>query len=358
MDIARRRIKLTEAGKLTLDARFGSGRDRWASPIYREEVVTQALSALFAFDLGRDYVLRDGKVQIVDEYTGRIMADRTWSAGLHQLIEAKEGVELTKPRLTLGRMTYQSLFRRYLKLAGMTGTAAEVAGELWAVYGVRCARIPTHRPSRRRLGPPVVMTRMATKLEAVTERVSALHEAGAPVLVGTRTVAASEALAERLRDRGLDFALLNAVQDADEAAIIGQAGQCGRITIATNMAGRGTDIRLAPDALEAGGLQVVMTERHEAARIDRQLAGRCARQGDPGAFQVYLSLEDDLLLPSRLSPPLRVARAIAFRLPLLRAWVVGRAQRRMERAHARMRRQLFASEGQLDQVLAFSGMRE
>ena len=355
---AGRQVRLSNAGQRRLDSRFATASDRWASPLYREELVTQALAARWLFRRGRDYLVRDGKVEIVDEYTGRAMPDRAWRMGLHQLIEAKEGLELTNPRLTLGHITYQSLFRRYRRLSGMSGTVAEVAGELWQVFAVTTLPIPTHRACRRELLANRVFVTTARKMAAVVQRIIELHRQGVPVLVGTRSVAASQDLAALLQRRGLDFALLNAAQDADEAAIIARAGEPGRITLATNMAGRGTDIRIAPAALSAGGLHVLMTERHEAARIDRQLAGRCARQGDPGVFQAFLSLEDDLLDPQRLSAWLRITRRIAFVLPALRAWLVGRAQGRLERAHAKARRQLLQSEGQLDRVLALTGTRE
>jgi preprotein translocase subunit SecA len=195
-------------------------------------------------------------------------------------------------------------------------------------------------------------------MHAVAERTVELSRSGAPVLVGTRTVAASEELAALLADRKVPFALLNAVQDADEAAIVARAGEPGRITIATNMAGRGTDIVLDAGSRETGGLHVLMTERHEAARIDRQLAGRCARQGDPGVFQAFLSLEDDLLVPGRLPGWLRVARRLAWVFPPLTPWISHRAQRRLEVAHARARRLLLRTEGHLDRALALTGPRE
>ena len=195
-------------------------------------------------------------------------------------------------------------------------------------------------------------------MQAVAERSVELSRRGAPVLVGTRTVAASEEIAALLEDRRVPFALLNAVQDADEAAIVARAGEPGRITIATNMAGRGTDIVLGAGSREAGGLHVLMTERHEAARIDRQLAGRCARQGDPGIFQAFLSLEDDLLAPGRLPGWLRVARRLACVFPPLTPWIARRAQRRLEVVHARARRQLLRTEGHLDRALALTGPRE
>jgi len=236
------------------------------------------------------------------------------------MIESKEGCELTSERKTLARITYQRLFQRYLLLSGMSGTAREVAPEIRTVYGLDVAAIPLNRPLRRRHEPPRLYPTQADKWQAVADAAQRLAvEQGRPVLIGTRSVKASEDISAVLEQRGLKHALLNAKQDQFEAAVIALAGQAGRITVATNMAGRGTDIRLGPDTLQAGGLHVILTEYHESQRIDRQLYGRCARQGDPGSCSVFVSLEDDIfsthapwaqalarawLHPGRLCPPL------------------------------------------------------
>src|SRR5262249_23475870 len=238
------------------------------------------------------YLVRDGKVQIVDEYTGRIMPDRFWSDGLHQMVEIKEGCPVSGQRLTLARMTYQRFFRRYRRLSGMTGTAQEVAGELWRVYRLAVARIPTHRPSRRRVLRDRVAPSMAAKWRSIAKEKARLVERGVPGLIGTRSGAGSQGMSAQLTTPGIAHVVLSAAQDQAEADIIAAAGQPGRVTVATNLAGRGTDIALAEGVAARGGLHVIMSERHEAGRIDRQLAGRCARQGDPGEFRAVLSVED------------------------------------------------------------------
>jgi preprotein translocase subunit SecA len=291
------------------------------------------------------------------------MADRSWERGLHQLIEIKENCEVTRRKETQARISYQRFFRRYLRLAGMTGTAREVAGELWSIYRMRVVSIPTNRPLRRTYLPDRVYSKAERKWEAVVKTVSEMHRVGRPVLVGTRSVAASEHLSRLLAEAGIPHKVLNARQDQEEAEIIAQAGEGSRITVATNMAGRGTDIRLAAGVAELGGLQVIATERHEARRIDRQLFGRCGRQGDPGTSEAIVSLEDELITVY-VSRPLRwVAATLLRRAGIwIGRWVgkilFHRAQRAAERLHARMRHDLLKMDEQLGDALAFSGRPE
>ena len=290
-----RMIRLTQAGKERIAQRAEQLTGVWTSTRAREELVTQALSALSLFHRDQHYVVTEGKVQIVDEFTGRIMPDRSWERGLHQLIEAKEQCELTPRNDTVARITYQRLFRRYLRLAGMSGTAREVAPELWSVFGLRVVRMPLNRPSRRRILPGTLFRTENDKWRAVAQLAARFaRDDGRPVLIGTRSVKASETLSRMLRELDVAHALLNAKQDREEADIIAAAGQPGRVTVATNMAGRGTDIRLAPGVAERGGLLVILTECHESRRIDRQLFGRCGRQGDPGSGAAMVSLDDEL----------------------------------------------------------------
>ena len=282
-------------------------RPVWRARHWRELVLRQALQALYLFERDQHYILVEGKVQIVDESTGRVMADRSWEQGLHQLIETKEGLALTAGRDTLSRMTFQRFFRRYYLLAGLTGTAAESARELWRVYRLRVRRVPTHRPVQRQVLPALCLADAAAKWRAVADEAATLAARGQAVLVGTRSVEASEAVAAEFAARGLVFVVLNARQDADEAAVVAAAGAAGRITIATNMAGRGTDIKLDPVARAAGGLHVILTEFHEAPRVDRQLFGRSARQGELGSVRAIVARDDGLFkgLPAAL--PLSVA---------------------------------------------------
>jgi len=357
-----RSVWLTPLGKAKLAERSQLFGGLWKGPKRREALVGQALSALILFHRDIHYLIREGKVQIIDEYTGRVLEGRSWEQGLHQMIEIKESCPVTPLNNPLIRMTYQRFFRRYLWLAGMTGTAKEVSKELWSVYGLASLRIPTNRPIQRDNWGERVFGKEESKWEAVTTRVAALHRQGRPVLIGTRSVAASETMSSRLAAAGLSHGVLNARQDKEEAATVAEAGQRGRITVATNMAGRGTDIHIDRTVAELGGLHVIATERHEAGRIDRQLFGRCGRQGDPGSCEAFVSLEDELVKAhqsrwgvwvSRLL--FRTNRWVARRLV---SWLVNRAQRRAERLHARIRRDLLKSEEQAESALAFTGAAE
>ena len=237
----------------------------------------------------------------------------------------------------------------------MSGTVAEIAPELRAVYGLSVARIPTHRPSRRVADPVVIVPDAAAKWRLITARALALAEAGRPVLIGTRSVAASDRASALLNSAGMEHALLNAAQDAQEAGLVARAGAPGRITVATNMAGRGTDIRLGQDVVDRGGLAVIVSERHDAARIDRQLAGRCARQGEPGSLHVILSLQDALLDPLRLHGPGRLSLRAAARSPLLARLLFHGLQKRAERRHRVVRQQLMRFETRMERAMSFAG---
>ena len=334
----------------------------WIGARRREEMLRRALSALHLFHRDKQYLVRGNKIQIIDEYTGRVMADRSWERGLHQMIEAKEGCPITGQQETLARISYQRFFRRYLRIAGMTGTAREVARELWAVYRLPLVTIPTNRPVRRERIPGQVHVTAREKWAAIVEAVRRFHVAGRPVLVGTRSVAASEHLSELLKSEGLPHRVLNARQDQEEAEVIANAGTAGCITVATNMAGRGTDIRLAPGVAEAGGLHVLATERHDARRIDRQLFGRGGRQGDPGSFQSIVSLEDEVIHEIFGDRLVRLARWLWRRPGPIQSALAERlvtfAQRVAESHHAGIRRQLLRADDQLSDLLAFTGRPE
>jgi preprotein translocase subunit SecA len=331
----------------------------WRNRIHREELIVQALTAIHLMRRDEHYIVREDKVQIVDEYTGRVMADRFWTDGLHQMIELKEGCAMSGTRVTLARMTYQRFFRRYHRLSGLSGTALEIGSELWSVYRLAIARIPPNRPSRRNAVPAVVAPDLEAKWPLVVAKTRELSARGVPVLIGTRSVATSELASQHLAAAELPHVVLNAAQDKAEADIVAAAGQPGRITVATNMAGRGTDIRLSDRAIANGGLHVIMLEVHDARRVDRQLAGRCSRQGQPGAFIPILSLQD-ALLDETLSRSEKKLVRIGYGLGGERfaRWVMRRAQRKAERLHARMRRSLLRSDEVLDHALAFSGNTE
>lgn len=243
----------------------------------------------------KDYVVSDDEVKIVDSFTGRIMEGRRFSDGLHQALEAKEGVTINEESKTMATITYQNLFRMYKKLAGMTGTAKTEAEEFREIYNMEVISVPTNKPVVRVDHPDVLYPTLESKFEAVVNKIKELHTKGQPMLVGTVAVETSEYLSHRLDEEKIPHVVLNAKNHAKEAEIVANAGQRGAVTIATNMAGRGTDIKLGPGVVELGGLAVIGTERHESRRIDNQLRGRSGRQGDPGLSQFYLSLEDDLM---------------------------------------------------------------
>jgi preprotein translocase subunit SecA len=351
-----RHVDLTDLGRAQaarLTNRYGGV---WNVAGHRENIVRQALAALHLHLRDKHYIVDEGQIRIVDEYTGRVMADRSWERGLHQMVEAKEGLDISGRQETLARISYQRFFRRYLRLAGMTGTAREVAGELWAVYGLNTVRIPTNRPQARKIHGDLLYPTSRAKWQAIAAQVAELHKSGRPVLVGTRSVADSEHLSGLLSEAGIQHSVLNARQNRTEAEIVAQAGQPGRVTVATNMAGRGTDIKLAPGVGEAGGLFVIASERHEAGRIDRQLFGRSGRQGDPGEGQAMVSLDDELVRSvfGSLLDRLRSGHLPGWLGRMLFSW----AQRTTERRHSAIRKRLLHSDESLQDLLAFSGRGE
>ncbi|MGE0757986.1 MAG: preprotein translocase subunit SecA [Pirellulaceae bacterium] len=259
------------------------------------QYIERAIKVHHEFLLDRQYVIRDGEVVIVDEFTGRFAEGRKWQDGIHQAIEAKENVEVSVSTGQAARITVQDLFLRYQFLAGMTGTGRSSSREFYKIYRTPVIPIPTNRPPQRIRLPDRVFGTTQQKYEAIIEEVQEMHAKGRPVLIGTRSIDKSHQLAQMLTAVGLEHYVLNANEIAKEAEIVSLAGQAGKITVATNMAGRGTDIKLAPGVTELGGMHVICTELHDAARIDRQLAGRCGRQGDPGTVRQYLALDDDII---------------------------------------------------------------
>ena len=327
----------------------------WRAASWRELLLRQALSALHLYLRDQHYIIAEGKVQIVDESSGRVMADRSWEQGLHQMIETKEGVERTSGRETLTRMTFQRFFRRYFLLAGLTGTGAEASRELWSVYRLPVRRVPPNRPIQRKRLADICTPDVATKWLAVADDACEAAARGQPVLVGTRSVEASEQIAAELDRRGVAHVVLNARQDAEEAAIVAQAGQRGRITVATNMAGRGTDIKLDADARAAGGLHVILTEFHESPRVDRQLFGRSGRQGQVGSVRAIVCVDDALFksVPAWLRTAMR-AREPAIAQRALHA-AVRRAQARAERDSYKGRMNTLRQDRELHRMIGFAG---
>ncbi len=305
----------------------------------------QCLKALNFYHRDRDYIVKDGEVIIVDEFTGRLMFGRRYSDGLHQAIEAKEGVRIREENVTLATISIQNYFRMYKKLAGMTGTAATEEEEFVKIYGLEVVVIPPNKPLRRINYPDVIFRTEEEKFEAVVKEIEEMYKIGRPVLVGTTSIEKSERLSKMLKKKGIPHNVLNAKYHEKEAEIIAKAGQKYAVTIATNMAGRGTDIVLGEGVAELGGLHVIGTERHESRRIDNQLRGRAGRQGDPGSSRFYLSLEDDLLRLfggdqiKALMERLGMERGQPIESPLLTR-IIENSQAKVERMNFEIRKQL------------------
>lgn len=300
LDADRRAVELTDAGKETIRS-SRAGRLTLDRPW--EEYIKSAMYARHFLIRDEHYVVQDGEVNIVDQFTGRIFEDRSWESGLHQAVEMKEGVTVNPGRESRARITRQRFIGFYKTLCGLSGTASGVQRDLHEFYNVSVFSIPTHRPSRRTLQPPRCFADQQSKLDAIVDAIATRHRSGQPILVGTRTIGESTAIFERLNAERLPVTLLNGVQDREEAEIVAEAGCVGAITIATNMAGRGTDIKLPPESLDRGGLHVIGATPNLSERIDRQLVGRAARQGQPGSAQFFVAADDDLI--DRYAPKLK-----------------------------------------------------
>jgi len=295
IDIKVRSVALTEPGVAKAERAFGVDNLFDHQNVQLNHHIQQALKARAIMKLDVDYVVNEDEIVIVDEFTGRLMTGRRYSDGLHQAIEAKEGLQVQNESMTLATITFQNYFRMYKKLAGMTGTAKTEEEEVKKIYGLDVIVVPTNRPMIRKDMPDTVYKSIKGKFNAVVEEIVQRHKTGQPVLVGTVSIESSEVLSQLLKRKGVPHKVLNAKYHAEEAEIISDAGQPGAVTIATNMAGRGTDIKLGDGVPETGGLHIIGTERHESRRIDNQLRGRSGRQGDKGSSQFYLSLEDELM---------------------------------------------------------------
>jgi preprotein translocase subunit SecA len=351
---------LRAAGQHFLTERCTTRQGIWKSAEAREFIVLQALKALYGLARDKDYIVREDKIEIVDPATGRVMPDRSWERGLHQLVQVKEGVGVTFETQTLARITFQRFFARYCRLSGMTGTALEAAKEIAQVYGLSVLRVPPHQPSRRFALPARLHQDQDAKWADVVRETMTMSATGRPVLVGTQSIAQSQHLASLLEREGAKPRVLNASQDSQEAQIIERAGAQGAITVATNMAGRGTDIALDDRARKAGGLHVVLTAFHDSARIDRQLFGRAARQGDPGSVRAIVALDDPLWLQHCAVWARSVAAGLArvglgnLATSVLRSW----SQRRCERRDRALRAQVRRADTEQRRKLAFSGEAE
>ena len=362
LDQKTRAIELTSEGENKLADLISNLPKQWRNKRKREMLVTQALSANYFFIRDKHYLVSDDKVQIIDESTGRIMADRSWEQGLHQMIEAKEGCVISELREPQARISYQRFFSRYLSLAGTSGTLSEVSAELHQVYDLDVVKVATFQPSRRTLHAERIYRNEKQQQKALIERVSELYQQQKPMLIGTCSVQESEQVSAWLQQEQIPHRVLNARQDQHEADIIAQAGQQGAITVATNMAGRGTDIVLGPGVIKNGGLHVIALSRNESRRIDRQLYGRCARQGDPGSAEAILSLQDPALVQFYSSAMLSVLAQLApGNKPVpgfISRLILRLPQQKNEKQQRRIRKQLMKEDQRLQRVLAFSGKFE
>ena len=335
-DHEKRKVELTYEGRHRMRALPQDELVSEVGLVDQYEYTERAIKVKRDFHLDQQYVVRDGEIVIVDEYTGRMAEGRKWRDGIHQAIEAKQEVEITVPTGQAARITVQDLFLRYEHLAGMTGTARTAAKEFRKIYRHRVYQIPTNRPRNRSRLTARVYATTDQKLAAITEEVKELHEEGRPVLIGTRTIEKSERLSALLEEAGIPHEVLNAREIEHEADIVAAAGQQGKVTVATNMAGRGTDIKLQEGIAEKGGLHVICTELHESARIDRQLMGRCGRQGDPGSYRQFMAVEDEILQegfgPDRAQRLQKQTAEVGGELGNFRS-VLRRAQQKVERKH-------------------------
>ena len=354
---AERMVEITNRGQRHLSALVASGDDFWLQAAnIRGFLIEQALVAQHLFLADQHYLVRDDKVFIIDENTGRVMEDRRWSDGLHQLVEVKEGVTITPARATIGQITYQRFFRRYRRLSGMTGTAQAASLEFLGIYGLRVFKIPTHLRDQRAFAPRRIFKTLEQKLNYIGARTQELHQSGLPVLIGSRTVQNSAEISAKLTTLNIEHDVLNATQDADEAEVVAMAGQPGSVLVATSIAGRGTDIKLNRETAERGGLHVIAAELFDIARVDAQLHGRCGRQGDKGRVEVVLSLQDDLLA-SKANPLLHMLAGLF----LASGWKGGtflmmKAQQTLAQIrYGRARRKLLEKDKKLGETFAFTG---
>ncbi len=359
---AKRFVELTTAGEDALEDQILRLPKVWRNKRKRETLVKQALAATHFYLRDREYVVNEDKVQIIDQSTGRLMPDRAWEQGLHQMIETKEGCLISEQREPQARISYQRFFSRYLKLGGTSGTLREVSTELQSVYGLSVREVPTNQPSKRIIMSERIFDGENDKKRALILRVREMHRLGRPILIGTRSVEESEQVSEWLAIEDIKHHVLNAKQDRNEAEIVENAGQYGAVTVATNMAGRGTDIKLGPGVGALGGLHVISLSLNDSFRVDRQLYGRCARQGDPGSAEAILSLDDPMLVNHFSSAARRLLKSLCGGdrpVPAAVARLILRQpQKRYESSQRRIRKALMKQDKQLRRTLAFSGRFE
>ncbi len=350
-----RDVRYTGAGHALIEEITPQLPPLWRNPDRRRDILRQAIMARDFFKRDRHYVVVDDTVVIVDESTGRMMPGRSWSYGLHQAVEARAGVPLTPPNKTLAKMSFQNFFRLYHRLCGASGTLQNIAPELFHNYKVHTLVVPSRVPSRLQVNRFRSFATREQKWSALISTILERRAARQPVLIGTRSVADSERLALELDKHGLEYALLNAKNHAQEAGIVAQAGQPGRVTVATNMAGRGTDIKIDQDVAVAGGLTVIMLEPHESARVDWQLFGRAGRQGSPGLVLPFAAADDDVLIKHLpfYAVPLRYILAHGLQNDVLMSWLIRAAQRRAQGKAFRQRQRLNKLDRKAREMMSF-----
>jgi len=352
-------VKLTKTGTIKIKEMGELHGGIWKGEKRRKHLIQLGLSAIYLYEKNKHYLVEDNKVVIIDQNTGRLMQDRTWEYGLHQMVESKEGCPLTGQKNTLAKLTFQSFFRRYLKLSGMSGTLMDLRKELHHTYGIGIVGIPSNRESQREILPTRLFVTEEEKRLACVNSVKAVHEQGRPVLIGSRTILEADKISALLSKNGLDHQVLNAKHTQYEAEIIATAGNCGSIIVATNVAGRGTDIVLDEKSKEFGGLHVIVVEQNDARRIDYQLFGRCARQGDPGSTEMLLSLEDTIMVQFYPKWFLGLLTTMSLENTLFTEWLDKNAIRLpqvfIEIRQRKIRSALLKSDLQFQKLLSFTG---
>jgi preprotein translocase subunit SecA len=347
-------IELTDSGKDKLEKLCQGRIGVWQMPRRREEIFLQALKAHHLFEKDREYIIEDGKVVIVDKATGRTMPDRFWRNGMHQAVEAKEGLDISPSKDTCARISFQKFFRFYKSICGMTGTAREASSEFWELYSLPLVRIPTHRPCIRQNNGALIFFNQKKKWATVAQEIKRMSLSGRPILVGTSSIHDSEQLSQILEGMQIKHHILNARNHAEESVIISQAGQVGAITVTTSMAGRGTDIKLSDRAKVLGGLYVMSTQLYHSKRIDRQLYGRCSRQGDPGSYITFIALDDEIFMEA--FPLIRTClKALCFLPSTLLMPLINAVQKKAVKARRKQRAAVMKSDDWLEDALGFAG---